>query len=126
MTQQFTPAQLEAWAGLGPWSYRPHKYDDWGIVRSGNYFVCQAKDHRSMDDNYLNLCREEKRDPHEIFARLIAAAPDLARLVLEKDRLLEFIFCWLSPDQEISDAEILSVLRNHPTIRQAMKEASDE
>ena len=55
MTQQYTPAQLEAWAGLGPWSYRSQEHDDWGIVRTGRYVVCQARDHRFMDDGYLNL-----------------------------------------------------------------------
>jgi hypothetical protein len=78
MTTTFTDAQLTEWAGLGPWAYRPEKHDDWGIVRAGHYFVCQARDRRFMDDGYLNLCREEKRDPHEIPARLIAAAPALA------------------------------------------------
>ena len=72
MTQQFTPAQLEAWAGLGPW------------VASGRYigtpthmsYVAAARDENG---NWSDTAKS-RRD-----ATLIAAAPDLARLVLERD-----------------------------------------
>ena len=61
----------------GPWSYRSAQHDDWGVVRAGRFFICQAKDPRFMDTEYLAQCRESGRDPWEANARLIAAAPDL-------------------------------------------------
>lgn len=27
--------ELSDAATVGPWSYRPHKYDDWGLIRGG-------------------------------------------------------------------------------------------
>lgn len=101
----YTPAQLEAF--IEPYPLKP-------LVLGAN---------ASMD-HYETTVWERKVEA--MLKRRAEAAPDLARLVLEKDRLLEFIFRWLSPDRGISDAETLSVLRNHPTIRQAMKETSDE
>ena len=76
----YTPAQLEAWAGLGPWEAgRPDMAtivdgvsSKW--IYSGNTYVAVASGRASEDwDVIMNN------------ARLIAAAPDLARLVLEKD-----------------------------------------
>lgn len=69
----------------GPWSYRSQEYDDWGVVRGKRTdqdcwapFVCQARDSR-VDDIGENAARREGRDPWEANARLIAAAPDLAK-----------------------------------------------
>lgn len=61
----------------GPWAYRPDTHDDWGTVRAGRYHICQARDPRYVDDEYLRQCRVERRDPWEANARLIAAAPEL-------------------------------------------------
>ena len=70
----------------GQWSYRPDQLDDWGIVRAGLFVICQARDPRYMDEEYLKQCREDRRDPWEANARLIAAAPETAA---ERDRLKE-------------------------------------
>lgn len=59
MTQQFTPAQLEAWAGLGP------------------FLDCE--------DEYLNKCVYPRQEQEDAGIALLLAAPDLARLVLERD-----------------------------------------
>lgn len=61
----------------GPWVYRPHKYDDWGLVRgSDDYPVASASICRATEEEKDN-CRRDHRDPAEANAHLIAAAPDL-------------------------------------------------
>ena len=80
MTQQYTPAQLEAWAGLGPWRWQETRtnfetetalvHEDAGIVLNASWRP--------------SSCEIQVSDPDS--EALIAAAPDLARLVLEKDK----------------------------------------
>src|SRR4051812_37815139 len=60
----------------GPWSYRSQPHDDWGIVRAGRYVICQARNPESNQD-YEARARQERFDPFEANARLIAAAPEL-------------------------------------------------
>jgi hypothetical protein len=60
----------------GPWAYRPAPWDDWGVVRAGGSFICQARDPKVGDPD-LDLHRRSGTDPWEANARLIAAAPDL-------------------------------------------------
>ena len=67
----------------GPWEYRPHDHDDWGIVRVGaikgkrwGHVICQARNPDVGFDD-LGAYREGKRDPYEANAHLIAAAPAL-------------------------------------------------
>jgi hypothetical protein len=70
----------------GPWVYRPHKNDDWGIVRvrDGNgYPVAVARAGRHVTDEEYAAHRSAKTDPFEANARLIAAAPDLLEALEE-------------------------------------------
>lgn len=60
----------------GPWQYRPNRFDDWGTVRAGEDFICQAK-HPHYAEEVLAEHRRLETDPWEANARLIAAAPDL-------------------------------------------------
>lgn len=61
----------------GPWQYRPHEFDDWGVVKSDRFTICQARDDRALDQEILNQHRRDGTDPWVANARLIAAAPDL-------------------------------------------------
>ena len=134
MTQQYTPAQLEAWAGLGPWEAgRPDMAtivdgvsSKW--IYSGNTYVAVASGRASEDwDVIMNN------------ARLIAAAPDLARLVLEKEKEIaelkfeagmkdKAIRLALKRLKELTDQTGTGALfaSDIALIRQVMKETSDE
>jgi hypothetical protein len=61
----------------GPWHYRPHEYDDWGVVRADKFTICQARDWNAFDEETLAQHRKAGTDPWEANARLIAAAPEL-------------------------------------------------
>jgi hypothetical protein len=90
MTDDEVKALLDG-ATPGPWRYRPHKYDDWGVVRGGVFnderggypHLAQVCDPDKLDDDTLNQHRVSGQDPWEGNARLTAAAPDLARALLE-------------------------------------------
>ena len=71
MTQHYTPAQLKAWAGLGPW-------------RTCNVSPDLGHIYGSIGRLATSIGGESNRT--QTNAALIAAAPDLARLVLEKDK----------------------------------------
>ena len=75
----FTNEQLEAWASLGPWDVTKSAWDERHYVEGENT-ICHMYALRE-DDHAILLC-----DDHETNAALIAAAPDLARLVLEKEK----------------------------------------
>ncbi len=79
MTHPYTPAQLEAWAGLGPWDVTKSAWDERHYVEGENT-ICYMYALRE-DDHAILHCEN-----HETNAALIAAAPDLARLVLEKEK----------------------------------------
>jgi len=61
----------------GPWFYRPHELDDWGVVRSADGFVVtQAR--INCDFETQEAHRASGTDPAEANARLIASSPALA------------------------------------------------
>ena len=73
-----TVAALAEKATPGPYLYRPKKYDDWGMLRAGEYVLCQVRDPRFLD---LDRARAEGRDPWEDSAQFLAAAPSMAALI---------------------------------------------
>jgi len=72
----------------GPWVYRPHDFDDWGIVRVTadesryGFVICQARN-PEVTGEQLGAYRESGVDPYEANARLIAAAPALLEALEE-------------------------------------------
>ena len=82
MTQQFTPAQLEAWAGL---SWKLALSDDTTILDKDRRIVAELCCSDNEDSDHLDYNNPDEWPLLERNAALIAAAPDLARLVLEKD-----------------------------------------
>lgn len=66
-TPKFTP---------GPWTYRPNELDDWGVVKSGKYVLCQVRDPRLSSDD-ISDHRNAGTDPYEANACLVAAGPEL-------------------------------------------------
>lgn len=79
---EYTPAQLEAWAGLGPWCQPDGP--EYGVMldrvpsRPIHSFLGQPIFDKQPHDDWFE---QEMAN-----ATLIAAAPDLARLVLEKEK----------------------------------------
>jgi len=76
----------------GPWVYRPHKNDDWGVVRAtdGNgYPIAQARAGRHVTDDEYAAHRVAKTDPFEANARLIAAARNHLPAILARIEALE-------------------------------------
>ena len=79
---EYTPAQLEAWAGLGPWCQPDGP--EYGVMldrvpsRPIHSFLGQPIFDKQPHDDWFE---QEMAN-----AALIAAAPDLARLVLEKEK----------------------------------------
>ena len=82
MTQQYTPAQLEAWAGL---SWKLALSDDTTILDKDRRIVAELCCSDNEDSDHLDYNNPDEWPLLERNAALIAAAPDLARLVLEKD-----------------------------------------
>ena len=131
-----TNEQLEAWAGLGPWEW----CENWLYVANYNEHPGPVLWYTANDDGV-------HAEPHN--AALIATAPDLARLVLEKDaeiaRYRRALVQIASEGDEIyeasmsdgcdgpalldfakSTANIAHSALVDRAIRQAMKETSDE
>ena len=72
----------------GPWAYRPHEFDDWGMVRGpqGEPITQASLNCRHWSDEDLAAHRREGTDPVEANARLISSAPDLlevARMIVK-------------------------------------------
>ena len=127
----YTPAQLEvllAGAKPGPWTFRKtdeRGTESWSVTTP---IPCEK--------GYFSI-RIPNPLANESDARLIAASPDLARLVLEKDAEIEKLrtaICWIEPpfiDESTSEAELrkrisFCVQDAKRAARQAMKETSDE
>ena len=83
MTQQFTPAQLEAWAGL---SWKLALSDDTTILDKDRRIVAELCCSDNEDSDHLDYNNPDEWPLLERNAALIAAAPDLARLVLEQEK----------------------------------------
>jgi len=72
----------------GPWKYRPNRFDDWGVVKSDDFHLCQVRDLLRYTMEHLNEARAANYDPWESNARFIAAARQLVpALSAERDRL---------------------------------------
>ena len=71
----------------GPYSYRPHSYDDWGAVRDSNgLLVCLARGGRNLTQKEIDEYRSNGTDPYEDNGRLFAAAPDMLAAMLSFER----------------------------------------
>ena len=71
----------------GPYSYRPHSYDDWGVVRDSNgLLVCLARGGRNLTHKEIDEYRSNGTDPYEDNGRLFAAAPDMLAALLAVER----------------------------------------
>ena len=76
MTKQYTPAQLEAWAELGPWEWQKlAEFSSPKYSLGPGVLLTDERDGTPWGDTI-----------DQTNAALIAAAPDLARLVLEKEK----------------------------------------
>ena len=118
---EFNPTQLEAWAGLGPWLWSEET-----ICRQIYHFLGPGVLVTTKTDGTPWGDTIDKTN-----AALIAAAPDLARLVLEKDNeiarlkkaikhtLRTLYHCVEFTGTSDFDPEIAA-------LEQAMKETSDE
>ena len=147
MTQQYTPAQLEAWAGLGPWcalgTDPAEGVDCFWIKGQPNPAM------RGFSDEIASVNGSQNDPKRQTNATLIAAAPDLARLVLEKEKeiaryrralvqiasegdeiyaasMCDGCDCPALLDFAQSAANIAHSALVDRAIRQAMKETSDE
>lgn len=89
----------------GPWSYRSQPHDDWGVVRAGRNWICQAKDPRRIDDEALAEHRRSKTDPWEGNARLISAAPDFAEVAPDAAYLLEQYAAFIRAEVKADELE---------------------
>ena len=132
MTQQYTPAQLEAWAGLGPWcalgTDPAEGVDCFWIKGQPNPAM------RGFSDEIAAVNGSQNDPKRQTNAALIAAAPDLARLVLEKEeeiarlrKALDWIedSCFVTLNGHDQDKTV--ALQGIQSVAcQAMKETSDE
>ena len=86
MTTQYTHAQLEAWAGLGPWlkQYSP-TIDAMQIIETVER---DAEGNVPIPRKIAHVYEGQRMDMDRIklHCDALAAAPDLARLVLEKEK----------------------------------------
>ena len=136
MTQPYTPAQLEAWAGLGPWEWSEET-----ICRQVYHFLGPGVLVTTETDGTPWGDTIDKTN-----AALIAAAPDLARLVLEREKeiaelkaaALDLVsLCSADvkmngttyqpmPNRSAFTKAVEHLLEAINSARQAMKETSDE
>lgn len=73
-----------------PLAYRPHHFDDWGVIRSADgAFVCQVKDPRNRDEEILDAHRHEQTDPWGDMSKLIVTAVNEYDSLKERVRVLE-------------------------------------
>ena len=79
----YTPAQLEAWAGL---SWKLALSDDTTILDKDRRIVAELCCSDNEDSDHLDYNNPDEWPLLERNAALIAAAPDLARLVLEQEK----------------------------------------
>ena len=84
----------------GPYSYRPHSYDDWGVVRDSNgLLVCLARGGRNLTQKEIDEYRSNGTDPYEDNGRLFAAAPDMLAALLAFERATQLSnVCGDDPD----------------------------
>lgn len=82
-------------ATKGPWLYRPHQYDDWGVVRAEyelGWIVLQASAGRRLTDEEAAQHRAAKTDPYGPNAQLIIAMhAALPALLDEVDRMRDLV-----------------------------------
>ena len=71
---------------IGPWRYRPHAFDDWGLVRDGldQPLLSVRASRTRFSEADLNVHRVAKTDPVEDVASFCAAAPDLVVDLLDQ------------------------------------------
>lgn len=129
MTQQYTPAQLKAWAELGPWEWQKlAEFSSPKYSLGPGVLLTDERDGTPWGDTI-----------DQTNAALIAAAPDLARLVLEKEKEIaelkfeagmkdKAIRLALKRLKELTDQTGTGALfaSDIALIRQVMKETSDE
>jgi hypothetical protein len=73
----------------GLWRYRPDPdHDDWGTVREPDGSIIVLVRGTTIPASEFDQHRRSGTDPYEANARLIAAAPDLAKEVLRLRALL--------------------------------------
>ena len=100
----------------GPWRYSFEDGDDWGTVRAGQRWICQASNPAVKWED-LPTYREANTDPHQANAQLIAAAPDLYEaLEMAAEALDKFS---VGDDDLVTEAPILAA-------RAALKKARGE
>jgi hypothetical protein len=66
----------------GPWLYRPDQYDDWGVVKSGCFVLCQVRDPLALDKDILSEHRVSGTDPWTANARRIARVPEMEAVII--------------------------------------------
>lgn len=72
----------------GPWTYRPHRYDDWGLIRGGDDYPVASASTCRASDREKDKHRTNKTDPSFNNARRIARVPDMeARILSDADRI---------------------------------------
>jgi hypothetical protein len=78
----------------GPWHYRPHGTDDWGVVRGApdpngvGIFIIQAR-YPYCDETELAKHRRNMTDPYEKLARAIASIPDMMKEIESNRHVIE-------------------------------------
>ena len=119
----YTPAQLEAWAGLGPWEWQKlAEFSSPKYSLGPGVLLTDERDGTPWGDTL-----------DQTNAALIAAAPDLARLVLERDAEIARLKAVIMDARLVAvDAQLRASYQRtaleiiSDKLRQAMKETNDE